>query len=258
MSKTYKNIRYNQLCKAGYNRGIVRAWVNQIKENWTDDLEQPAIVSFRDGKYWIIDHQHQTQAKYELNGCDPNMLVYCDVRSGMTYEQEAALYYRLNTSSKILKFPDRLKGLIEAKDATALQFRDVVESCGYTVDGHSSNLLRALSKAWSIYNKVDGDKRLAEILKLTHDCWPNNTMSACSVIIDGVDLFLKNHGGEYDRKRFIKALSPVEPREIVSKSRAYYKQMDSKTFTQPYCTYTMLANSYNVGLKYRLVIAQPF
>ena len=100
----YKWIPFNQLAKAEYNRGIERSHLNEIKNNWSDDLKQAVIVSFRDGKYWIIDHQHQATAEYELNGKDPNILIYCDVRTRLTYEQEARLYYRLNTSSKRLKF----------------------------------------------------------------------------------------------------------------------------------------------------------
>lgn len=253
----FKNIRYSQLCKAGYNRGINRAHVNEIKRDFREDMLQPAIVSFRDGKYWIIDHQHQSAAQYELNNCDPNTLIYCDVRNGLTYEQEAELYYRLNTSSKPLNFSDKLKGLIESKDSTALRFRDTVESCGYIVGGNTSNSLKALSRAWKIFNKTDGEKELTEILKLTNACWPGNVAGADSRIIEGVRLFLEYHSSEYDKKRFIKALSPLNPRDIIHKSKTYYKQMDSKAFTQPYCTYTMLITSYNAGLKYKLPAMQP-
>ena len=252
-----KWLRFNQLGKAGYNRGIRRVHVNKIKSNFHEDMVQPAIVSFRDGKYWIIDHQHQSQAIYELNDCDPNTKILCKVLTGLTYEQEADLYYRLNTSSMNLTFKDKLKGLIESKDATALEYQDVVESCGYTVSGRSAANLRALSTTWRIFNKPDGEKELQQILQLTHACWPTNTMGAHSRMIDGIALFLKHHGSEYSEERFIKALSPIDPREIIRKSKAFYKQMDSKAFTQPYCTYTTLINSYNAGLRNKLTPAQP-
>ena len=155
-----KWLRFNQLGKAGYNRGIRRVHVNKIKSNFHEDMVQPAIVSFRDGKYWIIDHQHQSQAIYELNDCDPNTKILCKVHTGLTYEQEADLYYWLNTSSMNLTFKDKLKGLIESKDATALEYQDVVESCGYTVSGRSAANLRALSTTWRIFNKPDGEKEL--------------------------------------------------------------------------------------------------
>ncbi len=252
-----KWLRFNQLGKAGYNRGIRRTKVNKIKRNYHEDMVQPAIVSFRDGKYWIIDGQHRSQARYELNNCDPNTMILCDVRTGKTYEEEADLYIRLNTGQSKLTIKDELVGLVESKDATALQFQEVVKSCGYVLVGCSSNTLRALSTAWRIFNKPDGDKKLHQILELTYACWPANQKGAQSSMIDGIALFLKHHGDEFSKERFIKALSPINPNEIIRKSKTFYKQMDSKAFTQPYCTYTTLINCYNAGLRNKLTPAQP-
>ena len=253
----FKNIKYNQLGKAGYNRGINRPHVNRIKRNFHEDMVQPAIVSYRDGKYWIVDHQHQTQAIYEMNGNDPNTLIYCDVRTGLTYEQEADLYYRLNTGSKKLSFADELKGLIESKDSAALQFRDTIEACGYSIFDRSNSSLRALSTAWKIFKKKDGKNELEKILNLTFACWPSNNNGVHTNIILGVRFFLNAHGDEFDRERFIKKLSAIDPRSLVTKSDAYYKQMDSRAFTKPYCMYTLLITAYNTGLKYKLTPAHP-
>lgn len=256
-SNSFMNIPFNQLGKAGYNRGINRQHVNKIKNDFHEDMVQPAIVSFRDGKYWIIDHQHQTQAIYELNGNNPNILIRCDVRTGLTYEQEAELYYRLNTGSKHLSFSDLLKGQIEAKDTTALKYRDTVESCGYVIGGGTSNSLNALSLTYKIFNKPDGDKKLVQILALCKACWPNDKSGIDSRMIDGINLFLENHQNEYSRDRFVKMLSAQPPEEIIRKSVAYYKQINLRNFTQPYCTYMILITEYNNRLKNKLTPVQP-
>lgn len=252
-----KTIPYCQLGKAKYNRGIRRAYVNRIKRDWRPELEHPVIVSFRDGKYWVIDHQHQTQAKFELNGCDPNMPVECEVHTGLTYEQEAELYYRLNTSSIILTFTEQMIGLIESKDDNAVKFRDIIESCGYVVGGKTSNSLGAVGAAWKIFNKADGAEKLTRILKLTQDCWPGNSSGVQSHMINGMLLFLKNHGDDFNRDHFIKVLSMTDPREIIRKAKIYYNQMDSKAFTMPYCTYSILINNYNIGLRNKLTPVAP-
>lgn len=49
-----KMIPYNQLCKAAYNREIKRWWVNKIKRDWRDDLENPVVVSYRGGQ--VLDY----------------------------------------------------------------------------------------------------------------------------------------------------------------------------------------------------------
>lgn len=250
-----KMIPYNQLYKAAYNRKINRSWVNAIKREWRDELENPAIVSYRDGRYYIVDHQHQVQAKYELSGCDPNLLIRCDVRTGLTLAQEAELYYRLNVSSKKLSFTEKLIGLIEAGDANAIKFRDTVEACGWVI---GSNALNAVAKAWKIFNTANGENRLAEILVTANTCWPGEPSGVQSQMLDGFSVFFRNHP-DYKKDRLVKALSQYQPSELVQKANTYYKQMDLRSFTKPYCTYVILVNAYNKGLRGsgKLVPANP-
>lgn len=252
-----RTIPFNQLAKAGYNRGINRKHVNEIKKNFHEDMVQPAIVSFRDGKYWIVDHQHQSQAIYELNGNDPNTPIKCSVRTGLTYEQEADLYYRLNTGSKPLSFSDKLMGLIEAHDPVAIDFRDTVETCGYLVGSQTNNSIQAVSCIWKVFNKDGGKDELIRILTLTHACWPDKKNGVDSRLIEGVALFLHNHGDEYRADHFVKVMSAVDPREIVRKGQVYYRQMDSRSFTKPYCTYTIIVNIYNTGLHNKICPVSP-
>ena len=244
-----RNIPFNQLAKAGYNRGIKRKQVNKIKSEYHEDMVQPAIVSFRDGKYFIVDGQHRSQAKYELNGNDPNTPILCDVRTGMTYEQEADLYYRLNTGSRKLSFADELTGLIESKDAHALKFQSVIESCGYVIGGNNVNSLRAISTAWKIFNRNGGDEKLTTILTLTHSCWPNSKNGAHSTMIDGISLFLDCHGASFQTETFVKNLSDADPKSLINDATAYYKNTTNKLFTKPFCMYTMIINQYNYGLR---------
>lgn len=244
-----RDIPFVQLKKAGYNRGISRAHVNKIKNNFHEDMVQPAIVSFRDGMYWIIDHQHQSQAIYELNDNDPNTLITCEVKTGLTYEQEADLYYRLNTGSKPLNSADKIIGLIGAKDPKALEFRNVIESCGYTIGGYSNNTLRAVGAAWKIFNRKDGEEALAEVLTITNESWPTRKNGAQANILYGINMLLKHHRDEYKRQRLIKALSQEDPQVIVKKGDTYWKQMDSKSHTKPYCVYSVIIQYYNDGLR---------
>lgn len=250
-------IPFNQLSKAGYNRPINRTRVNKIKREFCPALVSPAVVSFRDGKYWIIDHQHQTQALYEMNGYNSEMPVECFVYTGLTYEQEAELFYKLNTSTTGLTFTDKLVGLIEAKDDEALRFLAAVERCGYTIGTRGKNSLRAVSKAWKVFNMADGEALMSEILTLIHDCWPNNPDNARADIIDGILVFLKNHRDEYKRDRFVKALSTTDLKDLVHREKAFYGKMNHRAYTHPYCMYVQLVADYNVGLRNKLVPALP-
>lgn len=253
-----RTIPFGQLAKAGYNRGIKRAHVNEIKNNFHEDMVQPAIVSFRDGVYYIVDHQHLSQAIYELNGCDPNTPIKCTVKTGLTYEQEADLYYRLNTGSKPLNTLDIIIGRIEAKEPVAVDFRSTVEAYGYVVGGGTNKSLKAVAVAFKMFKKKGGKEVLSEILSLTHECWPDNPSGVDSRIIDGMKMFLSHHRDDYQRDHFVKVMSSTDPRAIVKKSATFYRQMDSKAFTRSYCTYTVLVTTYNTGLRSnRLVAVTP-
>lgn len=251
-----KVIPFNQLGKAGYNRPINRGHVNEIKRDFRADMVQPAIVSFRDGRYWIIDHQHQTQAIYEMNNCDPNTPIRCDVRTGLTYEQESDLYYRLNTGSRSLKFTDKMVGLIESKDPEALEFRFAVESCGYVIGGNTKKSLKAVSAVWKVF-KRDGHDTLVDLLTLIGATWPDNPDGVQVNMIGAVRGFMRGHQGEYSTDRFIKALSHESPRDIMSKATTVWRTYDSKSRTKPYCAYTIILASYNYGLKNKLVEIAP-
>lgn len=246
-------IPFNQLAKAGYNRKIDRKRINDIKADYHEDMMQAIIVSFRDGKYWIVDGQHRAQALYEMNNCDPNTLIMCDVRIGLTYEEEADLFYRYNTGTKPLTFDQKLNGLIESNDENAVDFRNTVESCGYVL-GKS---LKAVSLAWKVYNRTNGKDTLTEILSLTNSCWPDSKSGADSRIIDGMSMFLKNHGDTYQRDHFIKVMSGVDPEELIKESTTFYKAMDSKSFTKKYCMYTCIVKAYNYSLRNKLTPVGP-
>ena len=250
-----KKIPFNQLGKAAYNRPINRRRVNDIKRKFNQDMVMPAIVSFRDGRYWIIDHQHQTQAIYELNGNNPNILILCDVRYGLTYEQEADLYFRLNTGQTKLTSLDKLIGLIEAKDNDAMRFRGIVESHGYVIGGCSSNSLRAVDKSLKIFRKNNGEQILSEIFSITRECWPDNKAAVHTYIILGLELFIKFHGTEYKREQLIKTLKSKDPNEIKGQGEATFDIMRRyRAYTKEHCTYMAIVDVYNERLKRNKIV----
>ena len=253
-NKIVKLIPYKQLHRAKYNRDITRGRIDDIKRKYNPLLADNAKVSFRDGLYWVVDHQHLATAQYELNGSDPDTLISCEVLCGLTYEQEADLFHEYNTSSKPLSFSEDLNGLIEAGNVNAVAFRDTVEACGYFL----KKTLTAVQKAWNIFNTANGARKLAEILTTTNACWPGDRSGVQNDMLSGLEVFFRNHP-ECKRDRLIKALSQYRPSELIQKANAYYNQMDSRSFTKPYCTYVIIVNAYNKGLRgsTKLIPATP-
>ena len=248
-------IPFSQLAKADYNRSISRARVNEIKKHFHADQVNPVKVSYRDGKYWIIDGQHTSLVLYELNGLDPNTSIPCEVVNGLTDEQEADLFYRLNTSRKPLNTAEKLNSLIEARDPEALRFRSVVESHGYTIGGGRTTSLNAVTTALRIFERDGG--RLSDILTLTGACWPGNPKGAHSAIISGIDLFLTLHGDEYKPEQFVKKLSNVKPEHLLGDATFLYKQRAEKAYTKAVCMYSCILKQYNAGLHNKIKFVEP-
>lgn len=256
--RNYQMIRYDQLISPhengnpGFNRGITginRAKVNQIKREFDPNQVKPVIVSFRDGKYYIVDGQHTSLALYELNNEDGATLIYCDVREGLTYKQEAQLFYDWNTNSRSPSAADKIWALVCAGDSNAVAFKDLIERCGYTFGRKSVNAISPINACWKIYNGRAGIARLENILTLIHDTWPNNTGAVNVTIVDGLNLFFKYNEYEFDRERFIRVFAPIDYKTIVNDAKSFYKSMSDRAYTMPVCTYLMIGRKYNNNLR---------
>lgn len=256
--RTYQMIRYDQLISPhengnpGFNRGITginRAMVNKIKREFDPSQVSPVIVSFRDGKYYIVDGQHTALAIYELNGEDGATLIYCDVREGLTYQQEAQLFYDFNTNKRSPSAADKIWALVCAGEPSAVAFKNLIERCGYTFGRKSANAINPVHTCWKIYNSPAGADRLENILTLMHDTWPNSTSAVNITTMDGMNLFLKYNGHDFDRDRFVKTFSAIDYKTVVNDAKAFYKSMSDRAYTMPVCTYLMIGRKYNNGLR---------
>lgn len=244
ITRIYKQLPYSVLAKADYNRPISRQRVVHIKKNYNPSEVRPVIVSFRDGKYYIIDGQHTSVALYELNDKDPNTLIYCDVRTGLTYEDEADLYVRLNKNSKKISTEDEIKGLIESRDHDALLFQEAIEHSGYTL--FSGNSINAVSASWSIFNGKNGHEQLEKVLTLINMTWQNKRGATHSTMLRAMDGFIAAHSDEYDENVFVKKLSKENPYELIlaAQSRARITRMSGA-----YSLYLGILEVYNKQMR---------
>lgn len=258
VKRLYQLIQYNQLISPhengnpGFNRGITginRAKVNEIKRNFDPNQVNPVIVSFRDGKYYIVDGQHTALAIYERSGEDPSTLIMCDVREGLTYEQEARLFYDWNTNSRKPSAADKIWALVCANDENAVEFKNLIERCGYTFGRKSANTINPIQTCWKIFNGRAGAKRLENILNLIHDTWPNDASAVNIIIVDGLNLFFKYNEYEFSPERFTKTFSAIDYKAIISDARALYKSMSDRAYTMPVCSYLMIGKKYNNNLR---------
>ena len=205
-----------------YQRPVDEREVNRLIREWDDRLLDPLVVSFRDGKFNVVDGQHRVAAMRKMNG-GKEVMVPCTIYSGLTYEQEADLCYKLDKAKKRLTLAQATNALAESgTDADIRTVKSLIEANGFvwalnrrTRSANEIGSIRALMKSW----RALGNDEFSRMLVLLRCAWGGNPDSLTSFIFSGMTIFLKAYGAEIDDRLFIRQLSKVEPDEIVRRGK---------------------------------------
>ena len=206
-----------------YQRPVHEIDVEPLVREWDDKLFEPLVVSFRDGRFYLIDGQHRLTALHRLNN-GKDVMVLCRVHTGMTYEEEAEMCARLAKSKKPLSLAQSVKAYMEAgtnPDINEIQRLMKYRGFSWAVDKTSSNQHRitATSAVLRAY-KLVGASLFDRLLLLLDRTWGGNPDSLNAYMISGTALFLKTYETEMNENVFIQRLSAVYPAEIVRRSKA--------------------------------------
>lgn len=206
-----------------YQRPVDFKEVERLIQEWDDRLLDPVIVSFRNGKFYVVDGQHRIAAMRKMNG-GSDVMVNCKVYDGLTYEQEADFCYKLDKAKKRLSLSQSTNILAESgTDAEVMEIKRIVESCGFTwalnkKSGKTGEIIstRALVNAYRLL----GREPFSRMLTLLWNTWKGNRRSLTAVVLSGMALFIKTYDTELDDKLFIRRLSKTDPDEINRRGRA--------------------------------------
>ena len=78
-----------------YQRGVERKRVELIAKDFNEYIVNEPKVSFRNGRYYVMDGQHTIEGCILLNGGEDRPIL-CKVYTGLTMEQEALLFAEQN------------------------------------------------------------------------------------------------------------------------------------------------------------------
>ena len=205
-----------------YQRPVDEKEVARLIREWDDRLLDPIIVSFRDGKFNVVDGQHRIAAMRRMNG-GKEVMVDCKVYNGLTYEQEADLCYKLDKAKKRLTLAQATNALAESgTDEDIRTVKSLIEANGFIWalsrrSGAANEIgsIRALMKSW----RALGDTEFSRMLMLLRCTWGGHPGSLTSFVLSGMTLFLKTYGTEMDDRLFIRQLSKVDPNEIIKRGK---------------------------------------
>lgn len=205
-----------------YQRPVNPMEVERLIREWDDRLLDPIVVSFRDGKFNVVDGQHRIIALRKMNGRD--VMVACKIYSGLTYQQEADLCYKLDKAKKRLSLSQSTNALAEAgTDAVVSEVKRLVEGCGFVwalgkSHGKTGEIVstRAMMNAYRLL----GGPAFSRMLSLVWGAWEGDPRSLTASVLSGMALFVKTYDTELDDRAFFKRLSAVDPDEINRRGRA--------------------------------------
>lgn len=205
-----------------YQRPVLQKDVDKIIREWNGREVTPVVVSFRDGKFNVVDGQHHIEAMRQKAG-GRDVIVPCIIHTGMTYEQEAELYARLDRDKKRLTLRQYTKAVVEAgSDANIMEVKRLTEDVGFiwalgepTGEPFEIAPIRALINAYQLL----GSEAFARMLSLLAGAWQGTPNSLKASMLSGMALFVKTYETELHDRAFIRRMSIVSPEEIIRLGR---------------------------------------
>jgi hypothetical protein len=198
-----------------YQRPLREGKLAEILRDF-DASELTAIVVSRrsDGTYWVLDGQHRCEVMRRLG----RSVVLADIRDGLSLEDEARLFWRLNDGPTRVGAWDKFKARLTAKEPRALQISRVVEANSYHV-GRTAETggIQAVAALDTLYSWGWLDATL-EAIGLT---WGMDRLAVESESLRGVAIFLAtwSRNEHYDHARFLRLMEEFPPSQVMRWAR---------------------------------------
>jgi len=178
--------------QSGYQRPTNYAQVQKITREFDEAQLGILTVSYRDGKYHLIDGNHRSHAMRNCGYTHAIAVVF----KGMSYEDEAELYGKQNDNKRSLKPIDLFKSDIEANDEATVTINEIVEANGFQVGSGGKNNYSRITAILALYSiaKEYGFNTLDDTLCLIASTWSGLTKATQAASLLGVAEFIHRYG----------------------------------------------------------------
>ena len=210
----YQPIALDELNMEHYQRRTRYGKVRNIIKDFNPFLLGVILVSYRDGKYNVVDGGHRVAALKQMGA----KTVMCQMVYGLTYEQEASLFLDFNCNRTGLTPNEKFAGAVEAKRKSALDIVSCLDKYGFTYNksntSKTDNMIAAVSTLNYIYNTT-GKTGLMNLCRIIRKIWNGDKNSLCAHILKGMHTFLYNYDGKFNEDVLVAALEKSSPTDIV-------------------------------------------
>lgn len=192
-------MRVNPLAQRELNMARVDKLASEM------DLEQLAnpTVNLRDGLYYVIDGQHRTEAlkKWLGDDCWADQSVQCWAYEGLTEEEEAEKFLKLNDTLTPSAF-DKFRVGIKSGRVEEVDIDRIVRSLGLRISREKGDgAIAAVGTLRKAYHR----QALSQTLRVIRDAYGDAGLEAA--VIDGISMLCQRFGREFDEPRLITRLS---------------------------------------------------
>ena len=122
-----------------YQRGVERKRVELIARDFNEYIVSEPKVSFRNGRYYVMDGQHTIEGCILLNGGEDRPIL-CKVYTGLTMEQETLLFAEQNGHAAPLSAGIKLRAKVVGGDAPSKAFVAATKRVGLSLNYDSMQL----------------------------------------------------------------------------------------------------------------------
>lgn len=239
-------------CDREYQRDLKEHKVNKIASEFDPALVGVPVISKRaSDELVIIDGQHRMFAQVQAGRGE--MAILCEVHSGLTRAEEAALFHALNTRRSGIGAHDAWRSLLAAKDPIAMEIKGILDALGLRISRTTGrNCVCAVQAAQTVHEKNGNLRHTLAILKRWSD--GVNPEAFDGQLIRCMSQFIKDHP-EAKASEMVSRLEPLAPARVINRiKRAQGSDPDVPKMT---AAVTVLREIYNTKNRNKLKVPVP-
>jgi hypothetical protein len=198
----------------------------------------PVVSERSNGKHYAIDGQHRLGA-IDLAGFGDRDIL-CEVVNGLTLDEEAGLYRRLNRNRLGIASHDDFKAALVEGDKTAVEVNDIVTAAGLKIG--KSTASRTICAVRSLVFVHTHKKTLAKTLDVL-TAWSDDSGAYEGSLIRAIGSFLA-HYPQATTRELTRKLAPWAPDRLVYKIRRTASEIGPRD-----AAIETLLEIYNHGLR---------
>lgn len=222
-------------------RELNNAWVAKIASGFDPEQLGHPTLSYRNGKYFIVDGQHRVEATRRAIG--PDQLMQCWVHEGLDEAGEANMFRRLNDQKQVTALA-KFQVAVTAGWAKELDIDRIVRANGCSVSKNKT--VGAVSCVGTLYKVYDanGGIALGRALRLLLQGCGDAGLTAA--FIEGMGMVVGTYNGALDDAHMLRRLHEY-PGGTAGLMNAANQTKLSTGHSMGQCVAATIVDAYNRG-----------